>query len=74
MSATTPDPARIAELTDSRRACLRLVYRHMSSKDIARGLGISPHTVDARSALTVPVARSIAPWPISAESTAAPAA
>ena len=48
MSATTPDPARIARLTDGQRACLRLVYRHMSSKDIARGLGISPHTVDAR--------------------------
>lgn len=48
MSATTPDPARIAKLTDGQRACLRLVYRHMSSKDIARGLGISPHTVDAR--------------------------
>jgi len=25
-----------------------MVYRHMSSKDIARALGISPHTVDQR--------------------------
>lgn len=49
MSASTaPDPARLAKLTDGQKACLRLVYRHMSSKDIARELGISPHTVDAR--------------------------
>lgn len=39
---------RLARLTDGQKECLRLVYRHMSSKDIARELGISPHSVDAR--------------------------
>lgn len=39
---------RLAKLTDGQKECLRLVYRHMSSKDIARELGISPHSVDAR--------------------------
>lgn len=38
----------LARLTDGQRACLRLVYMHKSSKDIARELGISPHTVDQR--------------------------
>lgn len=45
---SAPDPARVVKLTDGQKACLRLVYRHLSSKDIARDLGISPHTVDAR--------------------------
>ena len=35
-------------LTDGQRDCLRLVYNHMKSKDIARVLGVSPHTVDMR--------------------------
>lgn len=48
MQATPPNPARLSKLTEGQKACLRLVYRHMSSKDIARELGISPHTVDAR--------------------------
>jgi len=38
----------LAHLTDGQRDCLRLVYRHMTSKDIARSLGVSPHTVDMR--------------------------
>ncbi|QPQ54290.1 helix-turn-helix transcriptional regulator [Allosphingosinicella flava] len=38
----------LKRLTDGQKACLRMVYRHMSSKDIARSLGISPHTVDQR--------------------------
>lgn len=38
----------LSRLTDGQKACLRMVYRHMSSKDIARTLGISPHTVDQR--------------------------
>lgn len=38
----------VAQLTEGQRDCLRLVYRHMTSKDIARALGISPHTVDMR--------------------------
>lgn len=43
-----PLPAELANLTDGQRDCLRLVYRHMTSKDIARILGVSPHTVDMR--------------------------
>lgn len=38
----------LSQLTDGQRECLRLVYRHMTSKDIARTLGVSPHTVDMR--------------------------
>lgn len=38
----------LAALTDGQRDCLRLVYNHMTSKDIARILGVSPHTVDMR--------------------------
>lgn len=41
-------PLEVAQLTDGQRDCLRLVYRHMTSKDIARVLGVSPHTVDMR--------------------------
>lgn len=36
------------QLTEGQRDCLRLVYNHMTSKDIARVLGVSPHTVDMR--------------------------
>ena len=39
---------RVMLLTDAERECLRLVYQHMTSKDIARQLGVSPHTVDMR--------------------------
>lgn len=38
----------LLNLTEGQRDCLRLVYRHMTSKDIARALGVSPHTVDMR--------------------------
>jgi DNA-binding CsgD family transcriptional regulator len=48
MQTNSPDPVRLAKLSEGQKACLRLVYAHMSSKDIARDLGISPHTVDAR--------------------------
>lgn len=41
-------PAELALLTEGQRDCLRLVYNHMTSKDIARILGVSPHTVDMR--------------------------
>jgi DNA-binding CsgD family transcriptional regulator len=41
-------PHELAQLTDGQRDCLRLVYQHMKSKDIARTLGVSPHTVDMR--------------------------
>jgi len=40
--------AELATLSEGQRACLRLVYQHMTSKDIARLLGVSPHTVDMR--------------------------
>ncbi|ABQ69528.1 helix-turn-helix transcriptional regulator [Rhizorhabdus wittichii DC-6] len=39
---------RIEKLTEAQRVCLRMVLMHLSSKDIARELGISPHTVDQR--------------------------
>lgn len=41
-------PALLPLLTEGQRDCLRLVYQHMTSKDIARILGVSPHTVDMR--------------------------
>lgn len=40
--------ARVLQLTPGQCDCLRLVFRHMTSKDIARTLGVSPHTVDMR--------------------------
>jgi len=40
------DRDRIARLTEKQRACLRLVYAHMSSKEIAPKLGVEPGTVD----------------------------
>jgi DNA-binding CsgD family transcriptional regulator len=39
---------RVARLTDAQLDCLRLVAQHLSSKEIASELGISPHTVDQR--------------------------
>lgn len=43
--------ARIDSLSDGQKACLRLVHGHLSSKEIARKLGISRHTADQRIAL-----------------------
>ena len=43
-----PRNPRVTLLSDAERDCLRLVYQHMTSKDIARQLGVSPHTVDMR--------------------------
>lgn len=40
------DPERIARLTEKQRECLRLVYAHLSSKEIAPRLGVEPGTVD----------------------------
>jgi DNA-binding CsgD family transcriptional regulator len=39
---------RLARLSDGQRECLALVDQHLSSKEIALRLGISPHTVDQR--------------------------
>lgn len=44
----SPRNSRVTLLTEAESACLRLVYQHMTSKDIARHLGVSPHTVDMR--------------------------
>jgi DNA-binding CsgD family transcriptional regulator len=44
----SPRNPRVTLLTDAERDCLRLVFQHMTSKDIARHLGVSPHTVDMR--------------------------
>lgn len=39
---------QVSHLSAGQRDCLRLVFGHMTSKDIARALDISPHTVDMR--------------------------
>jgi DNA-binding CsgD family transcriptional regulator len=39
---------RVARLSQGQLDCLRLVDQHLSSKEIATELGISPHTVDQR--------------------------
>ena len=39
---------RIARLTPGQMECLGLVFQHLSSKEIAGRLSISPHTVDQR--------------------------
>ncbi len=46
--SATPRNERVQLLTEGERACLRRVYAHMKSKDIARDLGLSNHTVDMR--------------------------
>ena len=40
--------ARIDRLSPGQLDCLRLVHQHLSSKEIAGELNISPHTVDQR--------------------------
>jgi DNA-binding CsgD family transcriptional regulator len=47
-SADEDVAARVARLTSGQLDCLRLVDQHLSSKEIAAQLGISPHTVDQR--------------------------
>lgn len=39
--------ARVEQLTETQRQCLRLTYQHRTSKEIAPLLGLSPHSVDA---------------------------
>jgi len=43
-----PLDERIERLSEGERDCLRRVYAHQTSKDIARELGLSNHTVDMR--------------------------
>jgi len=43
-----PMAQNVARLSAGQLDCLRLVDRHLSSKEIATELGISPHTVDQR--------------------------
>lgn len=40
------DPHRLDRLTEQQRACLRFVYSHLTSKEIAPLLGIEPGSVD----------------------------
>lgn len=40
------DPHRIARLTEQQRTCLRFVYAHLTSKEIAPLMGIEPGSVD----------------------------
>ena len=40
------DKERLDRLTEQQRTCLRFVYRHMTSKEIAPLLGVEPGTVD----------------------------
>lgn len=47
-SQPSEDEQRWARLTDKQRACLDLLLEHLTSKQIARRLGISKHTVDQR--------------------------
>ena len=42
------DGDRVARLTEGQRECLRMVYRHMETKEIARVLEISPDGVNQR--------------------------
>ena len=43
-----PIAQRVARLSEAQLDCLKLVDQHLSSKEIAAELGISPHTVDQR--------------------------
>lgn len=40
------DSDRIARLTEQQRLCLRLVFAHLTSREIALRLGIEPNVVD----------------------------
>jgi DNA-binding CsgD family transcriptional regulator len=42
------DALRVQQLSPGQLECLQLVNQHLSSKEIATELGISPHTVDQR--------------------------
>ena len=46
--SSAQDPSPVSRLTKGQLDCLLLVDQHLSSKEIAVELGISPHTVDQR--------------------------
>ena len=46
--ADSVEESNVARLSDGQLDCLLLVDQHLSSKEIAVELGISPHTVDQR--------------------------
>lgn len=46
---------RVSRLSDGQRQCLVFVDQHLSSKEIALRLGISPHTVDQRVRLSLQI-------------------
>ena len=48
MSQTNDVHARLAKLSHAQQECLRLVDRHLTSKEIAIRLGVSPHTINQR--------------------------
>jgi DNA-binding CsgD family transcriptional regulator len=48
LESSDPVAQRVKRLTRGQLDCLRLVDQHLSSKEIAAELGISPHTVDQR--------------------------
>lgn len=48
MGESEPDGTLLQRLTEKQREVLDLLLQHMTSKEIARTLGISPHTVDQR--------------------------
>jgi DNA-binding CsgD family transcriptional regulator len=48
MQRVISGPHRLDGLTDKQRQVLDLLIEHKTSKEIARSLGISPHTVDQR--------------------------
>jgi DNA-binding CsgD family transcriptional regulator len=47
-AADDPMADRVSRLSSGQLDCLKLVDQHLSSKEIASELGISPHTVDQR--------------------------
>lgn len=47
--------AAAERLTETQRQCLRLAYRHLTSKEIAPLLGLSPHSVDAHIRISMKV-------------------
>jgi len=48
MSQTNDVHARLSKLSDAQRECLRLVDRHLTSKEIAIRLRVSHHTINQR--------------------------